>query len=294
MAQIKSIEMKGVVPIGKRIEIHILLPILIAISIFGGYFALFSLSWFFAILHEFAHILVGRMLKIKICKVTFQPFGICAKLKESIVKSPVREIVMAFAGPILSFILWGIFAGIYRWYPIEIIGYCSLLNLSLFLINLLPCLPLDGGRILRAILTLGSNAVTAWRIVTRLSFVIVTMLLSVSAWFLIMQKFNFSFLMIGAFLLGNLTVEQRNISVSALREILHNGQKLDRDDLNGTCIMTAYTSTPARRILHRLSYHKYHIVKVINDKNEVIKTVTESQILNALLNKGIRIKMGEV
>ena len=294
MVQLKGIDMKGIIHIGKRIEIHIFLPILIAASILGGYFVLFSLSWLFAILHECAHIFTGKLLKIKTCKVTFQPFGICAKLKEPVIKSPVREIVMAFAGPFLSFVLWGIFAVIYNYYPVEMIGYCALLNLSLFLINLLPCLPLDGGRILRAILTLGSNAVTAWRITTRLSFAIVTVLLGVSVWLLIMHRFNFSFLMIGAFLLGNLTVEQRNMSVSALREILYNGQKLNVEDLNGTCILTAYASMPARRILHRLSYHKYHIVKVVNNKHEVIKTVTESQILNSLLNKGIRIKMSEV
>ena len=94
--------------------------------------------------------------------------------------------------------------------------------------------------------------------------------------------------------MGNLTVEQKNISVNALREILLNGQKLNKDDLNGTCILTAYASLPARRILHRLSYHKYHIVKVVDDKHKVIKTVTENQILTALLNKGIRIKMYEI
>lgn len=294
MTQVKSIDMKSVIPIGKKLEVHILLPVLIAVSIFGGYFMLFSLSWFFAILHECAHIFAGKMLKIKTCKVTFQPFGICARLKEPVIKSPVREIVMAFAGPFLSFILWGIFTVIYNYYPVEMISYCALLNLSLFLINLLPCIPLDGGRILRAILTLGSNAVTAWRIMARLSFVIITVLLSASVWFLIMNKFNFSILMIGAFLLGNLTVEQRNMSIGALREILYNGQKLDKNDLNVTCILTACATMPARRILHRLSYHKYHIVKVVDNNNRVVKTVTENQILNALLNKGIRIKMDEV
>lgn len=286
--------MNGVIPIGRKVEIHILLPILLALSVFGGYFILFSLSWGFAILHEFAHIITGKMLNIKISGITLQPFGICARLKEPVIKSPLKEIIMALAGPFLSFVLWGIFAVLYKYYKLEILGYCTLLNLSLFLINLLPCLPLDGGRILRAILTLGSNAITSWRIMTKVSFGFATVLLSISAWLLVMQKFNFSFLMIGAFLMGNLTVEQKNISVNALREILLNGQKLNKDDLNGTCILTAYASLPARRILHRLSYHKYHIVKVVDDKHKVIKTVTENQILTALLNKGIRIKMYEI
>ncbi len=116
---------------------------------------------FFAsiVAHELSHSLVARTGGIKVEKVTLFMFGGVAQMEEE-PTSPVREFVMALAGPLASFVLAALFylgyvvfaaAGISDvvWAPFQ---YLAFINFFVALFNLLPGFPLDGGRVLRAIL----------------------------------------------------------------------------------------------------------------------------------------------
>jgi len=117
--------------------------------------------FFFAsvVIHEMSHSLVARAGGIKIRKVTLFLFGGVAQMEEE-PRGPGREFVMAIAGPGASLLLAGLFYIVYAisrsagvsdalWAPLE---YLALINLSVAVFNLLPGFPLDGGRVLRAIL----------------------------------------------------------------------------------------------------------------------------------------------
>jgi Zn-dependent protease/predicted transcriptional regulator len=116
---------------------------------------------FFAsvLLHELSHSLVARALGIKIERVTLFLFGGVAQMSEE-PSTPRDEFAMAIAGPgmsillaAVSFALWILLylAGVSPalWEPLK---YLSFINLALGIINLLPGFPLDGGRVLRALL----------------------------------------------------------------------------------------------------------------------------------------------
>jgi len=122
--------------------------------------ALTALLFFASIVvHEMSHSLVARTGGIKIRKVTLFLFGGVAQMEEE-PKGPGREFVMAAAGPGASLVLSALFYILYvgarsfgvsdvLWAPLE---YLALINLSVAVFNLLPGFPLDGGRVLRAIL----------------------------------------------------------------------------------------------------------------------------------------------
>ena len=111
------------------------------------------------ILHEFSHALVAKAYGLPISQITLFIFGGVAEIKKE-PNLPNIEFWMAIAGPIMSFILafmayvlshWGTLWG----WPIVITGvlhYLSVINLFLAIFNLLPAFPLDGGRVLRALL----------------------------------------------------------------------------------------------------------------------------------------------
>lgn len=111
------------------------------------------------LLHEFGHILVGRKYGINFKEVMLHVFG-GAAVMESKIPNPKAELFMALAGPLvslfLSFIL--VFAAIPfalfdTTIPVAVLGILAQINLSLFIFNLCLCaFPLDGGRILRALL----------------------------------------------------------------------------------------------------------------------------------------------
>jgi len=108
--------------------------------------------------HELSHALMGRAEGIEIEEIVLHPFGGLARLRNE-PDSPRAEFRIAIAGPAASFVFAAVsfglmLAAMMTNYPV-IGGIMFLLgagNLLLAIFNLFPGYPLDGGRVLRAIL----------------------------------------------------------------------------------------------------------------------------------------------
>ena len=108
------------------------------------------------LLHELGHALQARREGMEIDGITLWLFGGVATFRGTF-PGPGAEFRIAGAGPLVSLALGVLFAGFATVadLPVAVDGVASWLgyiNLSLLLFNLLPALPLDGGRILRAAL----------------------------------------------------------------------------------------------------------------------------------------------
>jgi Zn-dependent protease len=105
------------------------------------------------LLHELGHALAAQRLGIRTQRITLWLLGGVAQL-ERIPREPKKELFIALAGPLVSFAL----ALLFRLLRQEagalgfLTHYLALVNLMLGLFNLLPALPLDGGRVYRALL----------------------------------------------------------------------------------------------------------------------------------------------
>ncbi|WP_440581912.1 site-2 protease family protein [Streptomyces flavofungini] len=126
----------------------------------GG--ARYLVSLFFAVafyasvlVHELAHTVAALRFKLPVRRIQLQFFGGVSEIeKES--ETPGREFVLAFVGPLLSLVLAGVFyAGMRAVEPGTVPGVLlaglMISNLIVAVFNLLPGLPLDGGRMLRAV-----------------------------------------------------------------------------------------------------------------------------------------------
>jgi Zn-dependent protease len=118
-----------------------------------------SLGLFVCVLaHEISHSLVARSAGIPVEGITLFLFGGVSELREE-AESPGVEFRVAAAGPLMSICL-GVATGALYWglgdaLPEQaraLLYYFMFINLSLAVFNLLPGFPLDGGRLLRAIL----------------------------------------------------------------------------------------------------------------------------------------------
>ena len=113
------------------------------------------------LIHELAHSLVARRSGIKINSITLLIFGGIASMEEGI-PDPKTELPMALVGPLASLLVGLLCSGLVYAAPalsgnppvtgviIFLFGYLGVLNIILFLFNLLPAFPMDGGRVLRA------------------------------------------------------------------------------------------------------------------------------------------------
>lgn len=113
-------------------------------------------------LHEFGHILAARQFGVRTPEILLLPIGGVSKL-ERIPERPREELIMAAAGPavtlaiaVLLLLLLGGLPPAESIFEVKsargVLAQLALANITLFIFNLLPAFPLDGGRILRAIL----------------------------------------------------------------------------------------------------------------------------------------------
>ncbi|MFD7683496.1 site-2 protease family protein [Streptomyces sp. NPDC060187] len=119
--------------------------------------ALFFAVAFYAsvLVHELAHTVAALRFKLPVRRIQLQFFGGVSEIEKE-AETPGREFVLAFVGPLLSLVLAGVFY--LAMLPVEpgtvpgvLLAGLMISNLIVAAFNLLPGLPLDGGRMLRAV-----------------------------------------------------------------------------------------------------------------------------------------------
>lgn len=141
--------------LGFPIEINASFLILLGVVFlaFGGLTGVMIVSLAFAsvLLHELGHALVARALRVHVTGIELGFLGGAAKM-EGMPRNPNHEIAIAAAGPAVSLALAVVGLGLGALTQISIISVIGWINLALAIFNLIPALPMDGGRILRAAL----------------------------------------------------------------------------------------------------------------------------------------------
>lgn len=201
-----------------------------AVWMFVSVFAVFLCI----LLHELGHAFMAKRYGVQTLQIMLSPIGGQAIL-ERMPKQPRKELLVALAGPIVNLLLAiGALPFLY-WIPAEklarlpqffsnpygntflrldlderfIIGFV-LLNFLVALFNLIPAFPLDGGRILRALLSMRMNKLGATRIATFLGqgFAALIVLFSVS-------QYNWLMGVIGLFIFVSASMEYRYVKLDS-------------------------------------------------------------------------------
>lgn len=161
---------------GTDVKIHVTFLLLLGLFAYQGYTsqgaagAIFStifisLLFLCVLLHEFGHAFAARAYGIRTPDITLLPIGGLARLERS-PSTPGQEFVIAIAGPLvnvaIALLLWIalgfpsrtadfiIFDRPLHSLALQLLG----VNITLVLFNMIPAFPMDGGRVLRAILAM--------------------------------------------------------------------------------------------------------------------------------------------
>jgi len=130
------------------------------------------------VLHEYGHALTGRKFGVKTVDILVSPIGGLARMNK-MPEKPLHEFYISIAGPLVNLVIGSFILLVFYLYngkysldlnsfdldkPTEFIRILAPINLTLFLFNLIPAFPMDGGRILRSLLASRIGKVKATRI----------------------------------------------------------------------------------------------------------------------------------
>ncbi|MEU0137153.1 site-2 protease family protein [Streptomyces sp. NPDC006296] len=205
---------------------------------------------FFASLlaHELAHAVLARRNGVPVADIVLWLLGGMARLKSE-ASTPAAELRIAGVGPLVSFLLSGIFA-LGTWLlhlasapalVVEVAAWLAAINFLLAAFNILPAAPLDGGRLLRAFLW--------WRTGDRLRATVqATQAGRVLGWLLIAAGFLIFFrgggleglwlALIGWFLIAAATAEGRQAQLRELMAGVPVRDSMTRDPLTASAALT--------------------------------------------------------
>jgi stage IV sporulation protein FB len=139
--------------LGVPVRVHWTMLLLIGGAVAAGQGWAVALAAIAVVTHELAHVAVARSLGLDVAEVELWPFGGRADLVGLESQDPAVESMVAVAGPVASLLLASVTRALETTLPgpNPLAGFFVSANVALALLNLLPALPLDGGRIWRAL-----------------------------------------------------------------------------------------------------------------------------------------------
>ncbi len=215
------------------------------------------------LIHELGHAVTARYYKVETKEITLWFLGGLARFDE-IPKQRGAEAVTAIAGPITSMLLAGIFFLLYRSVSgstaiLFIFGYLATTNFALAIFNLLPALPLDGGRVLRSLLALRLPYVRATQISGNISRIL-AILLGIYGLFT-----GQIFLLAVAFFIYNaVNAETKHAVISEGLDHLFVADLMTKD------VSTVYPDMPLSQFERMIYYRHFTGYPVVSNDNKVV------------------------
>ena len=266
-----------------NIKFHPLFWIFLFFLILSNNFLSIFSYLFCVILHEFGHFVTANFLGYKLNKITFLPFGVSISGKENVFYKPSHEILVAISGPIVNLILLIICLALFWTFPVtySFLDNFYFANLITFFFNFLPVYPLDGGRVLYALLKRKNPIKKAYKQIKVIGFVIsifLFVLFVISSFF----KINFTIGVTSIFLIVGLFFEDNSSFYVTNFSFLNKNKKLNQG--LETFVLSVKSNTKLYNVLKKLNKFKYNLVNVIDDTGKIVKNYTEEEINHILIS----------
>jgi stage IV sporulation protein FB len=241
--------------------------------------------------HEAGHIAAASMLGAEVTRIEVWPFGAVGRLERSWQLTPVSDTMVALAGPFNSGILCSLASALeralaqsptYAYSRFPLLELLIKVNLGLFVVNLIPCLPLDGGRMLRSQLALRSGYVQASQRMAKWGVVAGTVVTIAAALGVASGIGSYPFLVVGPLIIWGSLDEKEAASVSNIMDILSRSDRLQqRKAIPVQEIMVPQDATVSE-VARRFRPSRYHVILVANRSMKVVGKITETRVLEAL------------
>ncbi len=258
---------------GTDVRCNVLLLLLIPVAAIFGWGAVLLTAFVSLSVHEAAHAVVAARLGYEVQTIEIQPFGFVARLSGAAMLFADQAAIYA-AGPAASLLMAASGALTARLLPNSdwlegFIGY----NLIVAGTNLIPALPLDGGRLMQAALSgRASGLLIAMGALVGAAFVTISVLLYTNG------ILNPTFAVMGLFLIIASIGERKKIRAASASMPILVRQRIAKHGAIEVSHIAMSHGTRLSATIRQLPYGRYSVVTVLDDGMRSIGTLDETQI----------------
>lgn len=278
---------------GIKININPFTWIFALFLIFAGYFLELSAIMLTVLIHEMSHIYIARKVNIEVMQIDIFPFGGTIVLDSVAFIRPDLEILIAFAGP-MSNIFFSFFLVLISQLTGINIDYLLKINLEMAAFNLLPGLPLDGGRIVKSILScfIGfNNAVLA---MVYSSYAISFFMIYYSISTIYRGNKNFIFIIVAILLIIAAKREKSKAAFLHLRDAAYKKAEFLKRGIMSVNHIAVLEREELKKVINSFIPMKYHVIIVLDrDLREKFR-VTETQLFDYAVKYGLNSNIGDI
>ena len=238
-------------------------------------------------LHEIGHALCARALGIPVREVYFFPLGGVSKLDVPLEHAGWREAVLALFGPVVSLVLaMGAIVLQDNVLKNDALTPFITANLTICAFNLLPALPLDGGRAFRAMLMSVVGVMRATSICVWLSRAIAAGIIALFVYSLANGAAQWIALPIGIFLFMGANQEKSNMA-GYFNALTNKSGAFERERVTKMRLVAVRKGVRVGEVLKTLPHTQISRVVVMDDDMRSLYELDESELIRRALDNGL-------
>ncbi|AYO30970.1 MAG: stage sporulation protein [Thermoanaerobacteraceae bacterium] len=278
------------------INIDFFFALIIFSSLFAGLWAQMIAALMALGFHEMGHVISARAMGIKVEKIDILPFGGRIKIANLDEAVPEVEMLTALAGPMANFAVSVFLLFLINQSVISPKTGNNFINYQLMigLFNMLPALPLDGGRVFVLWLRQHMNFISAVRVAAGLSKALALVMFLAAVIGLFMSRFFINFIIAGFFLLIYASKEQKEAPLFFIKHIARKKEILFKKGFLPIEGLAAVEKTPVKQLLYEFMPHKYYFVYILDNGMKIKKYLTETEIFDKIIQEGLDIRLKDL
>lgn len=269
-----------------NIRIHPLLPCIWGITMLFQYSSFLLPMLLAMFLHEAGHFCFCRLFRLRINSLEITPFGGIMQIEDwEKCRSTVRFLV-AFGGPLFSF-LGCLSCGLWIQHStIDPVFFQNFTrhNILLFVVNLLPASPLDGGKMLSALLEKLFSPCAVQKVTFSLAILSSVFLCFASLQSAIHGELNFAPAFAGLYLLYAACMDRQKIPAHYISSLISRRQLLQNGSPLPVSFLAAGAGMTSGQLLGCLTGQQYHIIYVLSEDGlKILGEIDENTFCNSIL-----------
>lgn len=269
-----------------RVKVHPAMGIWFGLSIALGHASAAMAAALALAMHETGHFLAARCFRLPVTRLEIMPFGAVMRI-EGVDAAPTwQSFLTAAGGPAASLIGCMLSPVLLRLslIPYGLIRCFARCSLLLFAVNLLPALPLDGGRMLEAVLSRFFSQQSVDRALIGAGYIMGAALCALSFFYAMRGMLLLPPAFAGLYLIYAAAVCRRQSGMRYISSLIARRNRLDSTIPLPVELLAARADMPLRALLPYLHSGKYHLVLLLPPNGVGLLGVTgDQQLADALM-----------